>query len=119
VKVALHAPGRAADPDGVSRDVTEDDIAPLREFLTHALPAASGPLLSAKVCLYTNSPDHHFILGAHPRHPNVVLAAGFSGHGFKFAPVIGEALAGLALGGETKLPVAFLSPKRFSSGVPL
>jgi glycine/D-amino acid oxidase-like deaminating enzyme len=60
------------------------------------------------------SPDEHFIVDRHPQHPNVVFAAGLSGHGFKFAPVLGCALADLALDGGTSLPIDFLSLARFS-----
>ena len=62
--------------------------------------------------MYTNSPDSHLILGFHPVHRNVIIASPCSGHGFKFAPVIGEAIADLALQGKTKLPIDFLSPTR-------
>jgi glycine/D-amino acid oxidase-like deaminating enzyme len=60
------------------------------------------------------SPDEHFIVDRHPRHSNVVFAAGLSGHGFKFAPVLGKALAELALDGGTLLPIGFLSLARFT-----
>lgn len=60
------------------------------------------------------SPDHHFVVGLHPAHDRVAIAAGFSGHGFKFASVMGEALADLALSGATRLPLGFLSPRRFA-----
>jgi sarcosine oxidase len=65
-------------------------------------------------CLYTNSPDGHFLLGPLPGDERVVVAAGFSGHGFKFASVIGEALADLCMHGRTDLPIGFLDPGRFS-----
>ena len=58
------------------------------------------------------SPDHHFVLGLHPEHPQVAIAAGFSGHGFKFASVVGEILADLSLTGTTAQPISFLSPLR-------
>ena len=58
------------------------------------------------------SPDSHFVLGLHPEHPQVAIAAGFSGHGFKFASVVGEILADLALTGSTQEPITFLSPLR-------
>jgi sarcosine oxidase len=77
------------------------------------LPALDGPLLSASTCMYTMTPDQHFIIGLHPRHPQVAIACGFSGHGFKFAPVIGEILADLVLTGATPHPIDFLSPQRF------
>jgi sarcosine oxidase len=63
--------------------------------------------------MYANSPDLHFIVDTHPFHANVVVACGFSGHGFKFASVIGEVLADLATDGKTPHPVGFLSLKRF------
>jgi glycine/D-amino acid oxidase-like deaminating enzyme len=59
-------------------------------------------------CMYTMTPDANFIIDVHPAHPNVVFAAGFSGHGFKFAPVVGEVLADLALTGNTRHPIDFL-----------
>jgi sarcosine oxidase len=60
------------------------------------------------------TPDHHFLLGLHPDHPQVALAAGLSGHGFKFASVVGEILADLATEGRTRHPIDFLSPGRFA-----
>ena len=68
--------------------------------------------MSLRICMYTNSPDHHFILDRHPAHERVTLAAGFSGHGFKFATVIGEALADLATRGRSELPIEFLRLER-------
>jgi glycine/D-amino acid oxidase-like deaminating enzyme len=67
-------------------------------------------------CLYTLTPDEHFIVDRHPVFRNVVFGAGFSGHGFKFAPLIGTALADLVLNGTTSLPIDFLSVQRFFSG---
>ena len=69
------------------------------------MPDADGPRRRASVCIYTLTPDRHFILDVHPEHPNVALAAGFSGHGFKFAPVVGEILADLAENGKTAWPI--------------
>ena len=66
------------------------------------------------VCMYTMTPDEHFVLDIHPEYPQVVFGAGFSGHGFKFAPVIGEVLADLALEGDTGHPIGFLRLDRFS-----
>jgi sarcosine oxidase len=62
--------------------------------------------------MYTNTPDHHFIISLHPQYPQVAIAAGFSGHGFKFASVVGEILADLATEGSTKHPIALFDPKR-------
>jgi sarcosine oxidase len=65
--------------------------------------------------MYTNTPDRHFVIAIHPDHPQVAVAAGFSGHGFKYAPVVGEILADLVLDGSTRHPVALFDPRRFAS----
>jgi sarcosine oxidase len=114
VKVAFHSPGLPTDPDRVIRDVLAEDEQTFRPALKRFLPTADGPLLALRTCLYTNSPDHHFIIDRHPRHPNVTIACGFSGHGFKFASVVGEILADLATEGQTKLPAQFLGLSRFA-----
>ena len=85
-----------ADPARVERGLRADDEQDVRHFLAKHLPDANGPLQGHKVCLYTLTPDEHFIIDIHPHYPQVILAAGFSGHGFKFAPVVGEILADLA-----------------------
>jgi len=113
LKVARHGLGTVTDPDHVSRQITPGDEAEVRAILDRHLPDGIGPLLSMRVCLYTNSPDGHFIIDTHPRHENVILACGFSGHGFKFASVVGEVLADLALEGKTALPAQFLGLARF------
>jgi glycine/D-amino acid oxidase-like deaminating enzyme len=77
----------------------------------------SGPLRRSLVCLYTVTPDHHFILDRHPEHPQVALAVGFSGHGFKFAPVVGEIMADLVERGETPLPIGRFRLDRFGSSI--
>jgi sarcosine oxidase len=77
-----------------------------------AVTSLSGELLRAETCLYTMTPDQHFIIGAHPAHPAVTFAAGFSGHGFKFATVIGEIMSELALDGRTSHDLAPFSPNR-------
>ena len=87
----------------------------LRTAVDRYFPEASGPVLSLKTCLFTNSPDEHFIVDVHPQLEQVVIAAGFSGHGFKFASVIGEILADLALEGTTNHDIELLSMKRFDT----
>jgi glycine/D-amino acid oxidase-like deaminating enzyme len=79
------------------------------------MPTANGDILAVKTCLYTNSPDENFIIDKHPLSKNVIFACGFSGHGFKFASVVGEILSDLAIHGETEQPIDFLSIKRFRS----
>jgi glycine/D-amino acid oxidase-like deaminating enzyme len=92
-----------------------EEAAPVLELAAKYLPALAGPLPSAfarvtqiKTCLYTMTPDEHFLIDRHPEWRNLVFAAGFSGHGFKFAPVVGEALADMITLGETSLPIGFL-----------
>jgi sarcosine oxidase len=112
LKVAHHGPGAPADPDTVNRQEQSGDQETFRPFLRQMIPSADGPLLSMKVCLYTHSPDSHFIIDRHPLHERVTLACGFSGHGFKFASVVGEILADLATHGRTELPTEFLQLNR-------
>lgn len=80
---------------------------PLANFVSHFLPQATATLVRHAVCLYTLTPDQHFLIATHPEHPQVHIAAGFSGHGFKFTPVIGAALADLATTGRSELPITF------------
>jgi sarcosine oxidase len=116
LKLALHLPASPTDPDAVVREPLPGDEATFRPVLRDFIPQADGPLLSLETCLYTNSPDSHFIIDRHPRHANVTLACGFSGHGFKFASVVGEVLADLALVGRTSLPISLFSLRRFGAG---
>lgn len=115
LKLALHRPMQPVDPDRVERGILPGDEETFRDCLRRFLPSADGPLLAQRTCLYTNSPDGHFILDRHPQHDRVLIAAGFSGHGFKFASVIGETLADLADTGKTPLPIGFLGLGRFQS----
>ena len=78
------------------------------------LPSVTDGLAEHQTCLYTMSPDEHFIVDRHPQEPNIVFAAGLSGHGFKFTPVLGKALAEMALEGGTSLPIGFLGLNRFA-----
>jgi sarcosine oxidase len=81
------------------------------------MPAADGPLRTSTVCLYTNTPDFHFVIDVHPTIPGVAFASACSGHGFKFAPVVGEILAELALTGSTAHPIDQFRASRFSSPI--
>ena len=115
-KVARHygAP-ELTNPDEVDRVVNSADEAHVRAFLNEYLPMVNGPLRRAQTCIYTLSPDRHFIIDQHPVCFNVCFAAGFSGHGFKFAPVVGEILADLAEHGKTDLPIDLFRLARFGS----
>ena len=115
VKVAEHTGGRfIADPLSVDRTLDQQEQARVEEVIASHLPGVGREMSGHAHCLYTMSPDGHFALGLHPEHSRVAIAAGFSGHGFKFASVIGEILADLALSGTTQHPIGFLSPQRFS-----
>jgi monomeric sarcosine oxidase len=114
VKVAEHTGGRPVDdPANVDRTIDPDEQRRLESFLAAHLPEVSCQVADHAACLYTMSPDEHFIVDRHPQHANVAFAAGLSGHGFKFTPALGRALADLALDGGTSLPIDLLSLGRF------
>jgi sarcosine oxidase len=114
LKVARHygAP-ELNSPDEVARAVRPADEVPVRQFLAAHIPAANGPLHAAQTCIYTLTPDRHFLIDRHPEHPQVAFATGFSGHGFKFAPVVGEILADLIEAGDTRWPIEMFRLARF------
>jgi sarcosine oxidase len=95
VKVAIHHQGETTTGDTVRRSVDPAEADRLRTLLAVRAPDLLGPVRDSAVCLYTNAPDDDFILDRHPEHARVVIASPCSGHGFKFAPVIGEILADL------------------------
>jgi sarcosine oxidase len=113
-KVAQHygAP-ELTHPSEIDRSLKPQDEETVRAFLRDHLPLIDGPCRRASVCIYTLTPDRHFVIDVHPDHGNVALAAGFSGHGFKFASVVGEILADLADNGRTELPIGMFAIKRF------
>ncbi|MEU3474874.1 N-methyl-L-tryptophan oxidase [Rhodococcus sp. NPDC006774] len=112
VKISFFRAGTPCDPDTIDRTVHPEEIARLQQRIVTTFPALSGPHQDAKTCMYTTTPDEHFVVAKHPDHANVTVACGFSGHGFKFVPVIGEVLADLAIDGETKHPIALFDPAR-------
>jgi sarcosine oxidase len=114
VKVAFHHQGGQVDPDGISREVIADEIEEMRGVLSEYLPDANGELQSTAVCMYTNTPDEHFILDYHPKFPQVVLASPCSGHGFKFSPIIGELIAGMVEGTAPPFNLELFKLSRFS-----
>jgi sarcosine oxidase len=103
------------DPDLMDREVHAEDEAILRQAVSRYFPLAAGELLDRKTCIYTNTPDEHFMIGVLPEHPQVSVAAGFSGHGFKFASVIGEIMADLAQEGETEHDISLFRLDRFDT----
>ena len=93
VKAAFHHAGQVTTVEEVCREVAPGEVESIRSILRRFLPGADGPLRASVVCVYTNTPDEHFWIDRHPDHPQVLIASPCSGHGFKFAPVIGEILA--------------------------
>jgi sarcosine oxidase len=113
VKVAEHTGGITVDdPLHVDRAVHDVETRAVEGFLERHLPGLARPHAHAAVCLYTLSPDHHFIVDRHPEYPQICFAAGLSGHGFKFTAVLGEVLADWCTEGETSHSVGFLSCRR-------
>lgn len=114
IKIADHTLGEVVrNPSVVDRMVRPHEAERVSATIAEFFPWLSPEPVKASVCLYTMTPDSNFVLDSHPDFKNVVVAAGFSGHGFKFAPVIGEVMADLALDGKTKYPVSFLNGRRF------
>jgi glycine/D-amino acid oxidase-like deaminating enzyme len=115
VKVALHGSADVCTPESVLRAIRPEDEEAIRDRLNKTIPLLAGRLLHAETCLYTMTPDEHFIIDKHPDHPQVTLAAGFSGHGFKFASVMGEILADLATDQASPFDLNLFSISRFAS----
>jgi sarcosine oxidase len=111
-KFALHHGGITRHPDDLPHEVTAEDIDRIRAEVRVRLPQVAGLPAEANSCMYTNTPDHHWILGVHPAASRVVYSAGCSGRGFRYAPAIGEALADLTEG-QPRPDLDFLSPHRF------
>ena len=112
VKVAFFRRGAACTPETIDREVHADEIETMREHTARLLPGLPGRFLDASTCMYSNTPDQHFVVAQHPDHDNVSVACGFSGHGFKFVPVMGEVLADLATTGRTAHPIDLFDPRR-------
>ncbi len=112
-----HAFSEITTPQTIRREVGEDEKAQIREHVARFMPEAPGKLVATATCMYTNTPDLHFVIDRHPAHENVVLACGFSGHGFKFCSVVGEVLADLALTGKTAQQIGLFALRRFGSPV--
>ena len=115
IKVAFFRGGQATTADAVDRVVHPKEVAEIREYLGPRFPTLGPELLRAVTCLYTNTPDENFIVDLHPRYPQVTIAAGFSGHGFKFVPVIGEIVADICLLGSTKWEIGLFAADRVAN----
>jgi len=114
MKLALHVPGEVVAAEGPRPGVSREDIERITYCLRTYFPTIGGEITHTRTCLYTYSPDEHFIIDQPDGFDGqVTIACGFSGHGFKFSPVVGEILADLAITGTTPLPIDFLRLKRF------
>ena len=114
-----HHLGEVGTADGMRREVDEVDEALLRQFGERYFPDGSGPTMALRACLFTNTPDEHFVIDRHPAHGQVVLASPCSGHGYKFCSVIGEILADLVTGdGTTRHEIGFLRLGRAGIAAP-
>jgi sarcosine oxidase len=114
LKIALHG---GSDFDPMTPDRTPDPavIQTVRRFVEDMLPRANGLLISSRICLYTMTPDEHFVIDQHPDHPNLVIGAACSGHGFKFSNIIGDMLVDVALNGATRYDISLFSATRFAA----
>jgi sarcosine oxidase len=114
IKAAFHGFGDLTDAKHINREIDQArDVEPIARALEQWMPGAAETLREAKPCMYTLTPDQHFVIDQHPGHANLILCGGFSGHGFKFAPVVGEIAADLALDGGSRHETEFLSLRRF------
>ncbi|MBQ16677.1 MAG: N-methyl-L-tryptophan oxidase [Planctomycetaceae bacterium] len=115
IKVAADHVGASVDPDDVDREVGADYIQQMRDWIQQWQPGLAATAGQASVCLYTNTPDNDFLIGTHPQNQRLVLAGGFSGHGFKFSILVGDILADLVLDGHTSRSIDRFRVDRFLS----
>jgi len=118
VKAAFFRRGVPTTPETIDRAVAPGEADDLRARLRRSVPDLDAPLLRATACMYTTTPDEHFVIDQHPSLPQVTIACGFSGHGFKFVSVVGEILADLALAGSTAHDLGLFRAARFADGAP-
>jgi sarcosine oxidase len=115
IKVGIHhGDGEIVHPDSMDRSVRPRDYETTESFAADYIDGLLPSVAKATVCLYTNSPDSHFVVGQVPGVPNVTIVSPCSGHGFKFAPLIGEIAADLALKGGTEHAIEMFAPNRFA-----
>lgn len=115
LKLGYHYPGHEINPDSPDMDASNLDKDLMIRILNRYMPGAYESINALKSCLYTNSADDHFIIDFDTENKNVIIATGFSGHGFKFASAVGEILTDLAIEGKTKHPIDFLKTDRLQS----
>lgn len=116
VKAAFHGLGDLTSATQLVREIDfARDVEPIVKAMELWMPGSTQTFREAKPCMYALTPDGHFVIDRHPGHANVILCGGFSGHGFKFAPIVGEIGADLALEGGSRHQIDFLSLRRFGS----
>jgi monomeric sarcosine oxidase len=114
-KVATHAFGATQDPNA-PQEVIAEEVERVRAWVRRTIPeAGEAPLVATDTCMYDLAPDEDFILDMHPAYPQIIIASGFSGHGFKFGPLVGQMLAALALDTEPPVPLDRFRLARFRS----
>lgn len=113
IKMGIHDEYNIVDINHISRTASDDDIARVERFADTYFNLKDAQIIDTSVCLYTMTPDRDFIIGPHPENQNLLIAGGFSGHGFKFAPVVGEILCNLATNRATGFDIKPFSPSRF------
>jgi sarcosine oxidase len=116
VKAGFHHGGETTSADTVRREVAPDEVEEAQRTLRALVPGAAGPSRGSAVCLYTDTPDEHFIIDRYPRHENVVVVSACSGHGFKFSSAVGEIAADLVEGKQPCIDLGPFSVARFQKG---
>jgi sarcosine oxidase len=117
VKAAIHHEGETTSPDHVRREVEEREVEPVRQLLRRYIPGANGALRGSATCLYTDTPDGHFLITPHSREREVLVVSACSGHGFKFASAIGEAVADVLMG-QPRPDLAAFGRERLTTPAP-
>ena len=113
-KIAFFRRGTPTTPASLDTEVHPAEIAEMVDYCGRRLPDLPGEFLRGEPCMYSTTPDEHFVISRHPAHESVTVACGFSGHGFKFVPVVGEIVADLATTGTTAHPIALFDPRRLT-----
>ncbi len=113
VKVAGHHEGEITDPDKINRTVSPQEIKGMQQLVLPFVPALTGPCIESVVCMYTNTPDGHFLIDRHPAQPQVLLVSPCSGHGFKFSAAIGEVVADLVRDGRSRFDLSLFRFRDF------
>ena len=114
LKVADDIDGETTSPNTIDRSLDRPRQERLQQWLETIMPESKPSFVEGATCMYTVTPDRDFLIGPHPHNPNVLVGAGFSGHGFKFSPLVGQILAELALDGQTRYPIEQFRLDRFN-----